>query len=91
MDQQQRIIHFEGDVQGVGFRYTAVRLAQGLDVTGYVRNLADGQVECVVEGQPAEIDRFVERLSGRMEPYIRRQAQQTALPSGQFADFGVRY
>ena len=91
MDQQQRIIHFEGDVQGVGFRYTAVRLAQRFDVTGYVRNLADGQVECVIEGPPDQIDRFVEQLSQRMGPYIHRQTQQTALPSGRFADFGVRY
>ena len=91
MAQQQRIIHFEGDVQGVGFRYTATRVAQSFDVTGYVRNLPDGSVECVVEGEADQIDAFVAKLSGRMEPYIRRQRQQHAPAGGTFSSFGVRY
>jgi acylphosphatase len=91
MDPQQRIIQFEGQVQGVGFRYTAVRLAQQFDVTGYVCNLPDGRVECLVEGDAAEIDRFVEQLSQRMRPYIGRQTQQVCPASGTFRDFGVKY
>ena len=91
MPQQQRIIHFEGDVQGVGFRYTAVRVAESYDITGYVRNLSDGRVECVVEGPPQQIDAFVEQLSRRMKPYIRRQTVQHAPAAGAFRSFGVRY
>jgi len=66
-------------VQGVGFRFTAVRAAEGCQVTGYVRNLPD------------EIDTFVAEIQQRMSGYIRDTAQQTAEPTGQYAGFGVRF
>jgi hypothetical protein len=47
----QRItVRYEGRVQGVGFRYTAVSLAQNLDLTGWVKNEFDGSVSLVAEG-----------------------------------------
>ncbi|HAU39301.1 MAG TPA: acylphosphatase [Phycisphaerales bacterium] len=91
MERQQRIVHFAGSVQGVGFRYTACRAAAGFDVTGYVRNLSDGRVECVVEGAPGEIDAFLAELARQMHGYIRRRTEQTAPASGAFEGFGVRY
>ena len=63
MAKQQRLVHFFGTVQGVGFRYTACRVAAGYEVGGYVRNLADGSVECLAEGDPAEIDGFLAELA----------------------------
>jgi len=48
-----------GYVQGVFFRAFVSRRATELGVTGYVRNLPDGRVECVVEGDAGEIDAFV--------------------------------
>ena len=89
MDAEQRIIHFEGNVQGVGFRYTACRTAEGFGVTGTVQNLPDGRVRCVVEGSAREIDAFLDDLTARMQPYIRRQTQQTAPASGRFHAFQV--
>ncbi len=51
-----------GEVQGVGYRFFACRMAETLDVKGYVRNLADGSVE-VYAAAPAEIlNRFREEL-----------------------------
>jgi len=91
MADEQRQVRFYGRVQGVGFRYTAYRLAGGHDVTGYVKNLPDGSVECVVEGEPAEIDAFVAALSERMRGYIRRQTQQAAPCTGGYAAFDVRF
>jgi len=88
---EQRIVIFKGNVQGVGFRYTACRLAAGLAVTGAVRNCADGSVECVVEGDAAEIDTFLQDLSDRMGGYIRKRTEQTAPASGRFDSFGVGY
>src|SRR5439155_885059 len=41
-------VHYSGRVQGVGFRYTAQGLAADYAVAGYVRNLANGDVELVV-------------------------------------------
>lgn len=42
---------YHGHVQGVGFRYRTTRLAQPYPITGYVKNLADGTVELVVQAQ----------------------------------------
>jgi acylphosphatase len=55
-------VHYSGRVQGVGFRYTARRVAAGFDVTGYVRNLPDGRVELLASGEAEEVDAFVEAL-----------------------------
>ena len=41
-----------GEVQGVGFRFFAQRVAARHQVTGYVRNLDDGRVEVHAEGTP---------------------------------------
>src|SRR6187455_864933 len=50
MPTERRRVWYEGRVQGVGFRYTARGLAGGFPVSGYVRNLDDGRVELVAEG-----------------------------------------
>ena len=88
---EQRIVIFAGNVQGVGFRFTACRVAGNYDVTGAARNCADGTVECVVEGEASEIDAFVAELSVSMAGCIRRKTEQTAPASGRFDSFGVTY
>ncbi len=91
MAAQQRIIRFSGMVQGVGFRFTAVRTASGFDLTGYVRNLPSGQVECLVEGESSQIDAFLNVLAERMSGYLRKQTQQNEPYTGKFDSFTVRY
>lgn len=83
-------MHYSGAVQGVGFRYTACLAANGHDVTGFVRNLPDGQVQCVVEGETAEVDAFLAEVASRMGHHIRRVDQQAAPHTGRFGNFGVR-
>jgi len=53
---------YEGRVQGVGFRYSTKRLAQGFDVTGSVRNLPDGRVELQVSGDQSEVNAFLNEI-----------------------------
>jgi acylphosphatase len=91
MAKELRTTHYSGDVQGVGFRYTACHVAQRYDVAGYVRNLPDGRVECVVEGEAGEIGAFLGELAQRMRGYIRDQTQQVSTFTGTYAGFGVRY
>ena len=52
----------QGRVQGVGFRYTAKSVATGFEVTGIVRNLADGRVELIAEGLKDELEGFQQAI-----------------------------
>ena len=58
-------IYFSGQVQGVGFRYSATYLARPLDLTGWVKNLWDGRVEMEVQGEEAAIAAFLSALRSR--------------------------
>ena len=49
-----------GVVQGVGYRFSAARAAALRDVSGWVRNRADGTVEAVLEGSPEAVESMVE-------------------------------
>jgi acylphosphatase len=65
-------VHYQGRVQGVGFRYTAQRLATGFRITGYVKNLPDGIVELLAEGEPDQVDGLLAAVADRMQDYISR-------------------
>lgn len=88
---ERRLVHFGGQVQGVGFRYTARLVSAGFDVTGYVQNLADGRVRLVAEGAADELDRFLDELRGRMAGYIREVQSETGPANGEFDDFEIRH
>ena len=58
-----RHVFYEGRVQGVGFRWTTKNLARGYEVTGSVRNLPDGRVELLVNGEVDEVEAFLEAIA----------------------------
>jgi len=62
---------FEGHVQGVGFRAQTRGVARGYEVTGTVRNLADGRVQLYAEGEESEVEAFREAVESELEDYIR--------------------
>ena len=83
-------VRYSGQVQGVGFRYTAQSLAARFPVTGYVRNLPDGDVELVAEGEPGAVDEFLAAVARRMGEYVTAAAVQDQTPAGH-AGFHVRH
>jgi len=54
---------FHGSVQGVGFRAAVKRMAEEQSLTGYVRNLRDGSVEAVIQGEKAVLETFLQQLN----------------------------
>ena len=85
-----RQVHYQGEVQGVGFRYTARHVAQRFAVTGFVRNLPDGRVQLLAEGAQDEVERFLEAVASAMEGNITDAAVAEMSPTGQFASFEIR-
>jgi acylphosphatase len=69
-------IFYEGNVQGVGFRWSVRHTAKGFDVTGWVRNLADGRVELQVTGADEEVRAFLDRIAqGELHSLIHKQTE----------------
>jgi acylphosphatase len=73
---------YSGHVQGVGFRYTAQRLAAGFAVAGYVKNLPGGQVELVAEGEAAEVGAFLDQVARSLAEYIAQAESSQETPQG---------
>ena len=83
--------NFGGHVQGVGFRYTVLNIAQEHDVMGYVRNLSDGHVELVAEGTRSELAALVAEIKQRMNGYIEEVDVTTSAATGEFRRFTIQH
>ncbi|TCJ15128.1 acylphosphatase [Rubrobacter taiwanensis] len=59
-DLRRAHVYVSGRVQGVFFRDSAREEAERRGVTGWIRNLPDGRVEAVFEGEPKMVDEMVE-------------------------------
>ena len=84
-------IMFSGRVQGVGFRWTACRVARRFDIRGWVRNEPDGSVRCVAEGEANVLDEFVVAVQEAMEGNITGTRITEGAADGDLDGFGVRY
>jgi len=83
-------IFYSGRVQGVGFRYTVKAVAQGFEVAGTVRNLSDGRVELVAEGEPTELKDFCQAIrDAGMGSMIRHEEASEGEATGQFRGFEI--
>jgi len=83
-------IVYSGHVQGVGFRYTVKRLAQGYEVTGQIRNLPVGGVEVCAEGMHDELEAFAQAVrESELEGYIRDAQVSWGLARGGFRGFEI--
>jgi len=83
-------VYYSGKVQGVGFRYTVKQAATGYDVAGTVRNLPDGRVELMVEGQMDELNAFRDgiRESG-LGSFIKNEEVSWSKATNEFRGFEI--
>ena len=80
-----RQVFYEGNVQGVGFRYTVRSIAKGFDVVGWVKNLADGRVELQASGEPDEVRAFLQAIRDSELASHIKTAQEHEIAPGQNA------
>ena len=81
---------YSGNVQGVGFRYTAKLVATGFEVTGTVRNLPDGRVELIAEGTHEELEAFRQAIRDEgLAHFIRDEAVSWSEVRNEFRGFEI--
>jgi acylphosphatase len=79
-----------GEVQGVGYRFFAQRVAARHQVVGYVRNLTDGRVEVVAEGAPENVESLKDDLAAGPEFGHVEQVEELNLePTGLYVSFRI--
>lgn len=80
-----------GRVQGVGFRWFVQEAATRAGATGWVRNLPDGDVEALVEGEPEVVARVEAALrTGPRAARVDRVSIDQEPPAGRFTAFSIR-
>ena len=73
-------VFYEGNVQGVGFRWSIRSIAKGFDVIGWVRNLPDGRVEMQISGEDSELGAFLDSvMQSELRAHIHKHTQ-SAIP-----------
>ena len=85
-------VYISGRVQGVFFRAETQSVAMDFKLTGWVRNMADGRVEAVFEGEDSNVDKMlvwcnIGPPAARVEKVLTEEEPYT----GSFSDFGIKY
>ena len=84
-------LYYSGSVHGVGFRYTAERIALSLNITGWVKNLEDGRVEVVCEGEAAPLNKFLDKIKDIFGAYIKDASVEPQKATGEFESFDIKF
>jgi acylphosphatase len=85
-------VFYEGNVQGVGFRWSVRHIAKGFEVTGWIRNLPDGRVELQINGEEGEVREFLDALAqSELHALIRTQIENKLEKPVTARGFEIRY
>lgn len=84
-------IKVAGIVQGVGFRWSTYQLAKKLGLVGFAKNLPNGDVYIVVQGQSHAMHKFVRCIKdGSIDPYAQiKQYQVTPANLAEYTEFSI--
>jgi len=91
MDQIAKHVIFAGRVQGVGFRFTAQRIAQRHAISGYVKNLPDGTVEMFAQVRAQDVDACLTDIQDYFEGAIRDTRTEDVPPNPRHTDFQIAF
>lgn len=84
-------IKVTGYVQGVGFRWSALKEARSLGITGFVKNLPDGSVYIEAEGLLEQLNAFVEWCkAGPVNGFVESAIVET-FPPVNHIDFRIEH
>jgi len=89
--EKQLHVVFKGRVQGVGFRFTVERIARDLGVGGWAKNLYNGDVEVIAEGQEEILQEFINKIRDYFSRYIRVEQIDWAQSTGNLKNFQIRF
>ncbi|MEM2123664.1 MAG: acylphosphatase [Candidatus Bathyarchaeia archaeon] len=85
-------IYISGNVQGVFFRYETRRVARELGVSGWVRNLPDGRVEAVAEGEEEAVEKLIQFCRrGPPAAIVTKVEVEHEEPKGEDSNFIIIY
>ncbi len=83
-------ILISGRVHGVGFRYFALNKAEGLEITGWVKNTPDGKIEIEASGEPNNLGVFIDWMkNGPSRAIIKTFSVSDILPERTFTQFTI--
>lgn len=91
MEHTARQVIFRGRVQGVGFRYTACRIAGKYDLTGFVRNRPDGTVEATMQGSLHTIEVCIAEIKDHFGRNVREITLSDLPVNPRYTDFRIAY
>jgi acylphosphatase len=91
MVQSAKRIIFRGRVQGVGFRFTAHNIANRYQLVGWVRNLADGTVEMIAQGDADDVSDCIRDIGEFFSGYVNDAKVEEIPIDSQHTNFKITF
>ncbi len=87
-----KVVYYSGHVQGVGFRATTAWIAHTHpQIRGWVRNLSDGRVELLADGEASAVEAFLADVRQRMADHITAEDVLEREPDPTLAGFRIAH
>ena len=84
-----RLVTYSGRVQGVGFRWTTARISRRHAVSGHVRNMPDGTVRLLAQGNDDSVRAFLEEVAEALSARIERVEETETACQDDLAGFEI--